>query len=102
MGCAGRVQEHGNAYRPARPPAATWTSNSDQSLARRPRGPSAQSVQFTSTCGQSTFSLNPVFLTPGLVIGRFRLADNLPFTFGARYQFAITPDFRPTPLTPGL
>jgi hypothetical protein len=44
--------------------------------------------------------INQVFLTPGLVIGRFRLADHLLFTFGAGYQFAVTPDFRPNPLTP--
>ena len=44
--------------------------------------------------------LNQVFLTPGLVIGRFRLADDLLFTFGAGYQFAVSPDYRPNPLTP--
>jgi len=43
--------------------------------------------------------LNQVFLTPGLVIGRFPLADHLLFAFGAGYQFAVTPDFGPNPLT---
>ncbi len=35
--------------------------------------------------------LNQVYLTPGLVIGRFALADDLRFTFGFGYQFAVAP-----------
>lgn len=44
--------------------------------------------------------LNQVYLTPGLVIGRFDLGDGLKFTTGAGYQFAVTPGYRAKPLTP--
>lgn len=44
--------------------------------------------------------LNQVFLTPGLVIGRFRLADGVAFTSGVGYQIAVSPNYRPSPLTP--
>jgi hypothetical protein len=44
--------------------------------------------------------LNQVFLTPGLVIGRFKLADGIMFTTGVGYQVAVSPNYRPSPLTP--
>jgi hypothetical protein len=44
--------------------------------------------------------LNQVFLTPGLVIGRFKLAEGILFTTGLGYQIAVAPNFRPSPLTP--
>jgi hypothetical protein len=44
--------------------------------------------------------LNQVFMTTGLVIGRFRITDGLQFTFGGGYQIALAPTFRPSPLTP--
>jgi len=44
--------------------------------------------------------LNQVYLTPGLVIGRFKVANGLLFTCGVGYQFAVAPAYRPTPLTP--
>jgi hypothetical protein len=44
--------------------------------------------------------LNQVFLTPGLVIGRFKVAEGLQFTCGAGYQIAVAPSYRPSPLTP--
>lgn len=44
--------------------------------------------------------LNQIYLTSGVVIGRFALADNLKATFGAGYQWALSPDFRASPLTP--
>jgi hypothetical protein len=44
--------------------------------------------------------LNQVFITTGLVIGRFRITDGLQFTFGGGYQIALAPTFRPSPLTP--
>jgi len=46
--------------------------------------------------------LNQVYLTPGLVIGRFSLSTEryLKFTFGLGYQVAVAPDFRAKPLTP--
>jgi len=44
--------------------------------------------------------LNQVYLTPGLVIGRFRLADGILFMTGVGYQIAVAPNYRPSPLTP--
>ncbi len=44
--------------------------------------------------------LNQVYLTPGLVIGRFRLANSILFTTGIGYQIAVAPNYRPSPLTP--
>lgn len=44
--------------------------------------------------------LNQVYLTPGLVIGRFRLADGILFTTGIGYQIAVAPNYRPSPMTP--
>jgi hypothetical protein len=44
--------------------------------------------------------LNQVFLTPGIVIGRFSLGEDLKFTFGFGYQSAVSPRFRAQPLTP--
>ena len=44
--------------------------------------------------------LNQVFLTPGLVIGRFSLSEDVKFTFGVGYQSAVSPHFRAKPLTP--
>ena len=44
--------------------------------------------------------LNQVFLTPGLVIGRFALGEDIKFTFGVGYQSAVSPSFRAKPLTP--
>jgi len=44
--------------------------------------------------------LNQVYLTPGLVIGRFRLADGVMFTTGAGYQIAVSPHYRASPMTP--
>ncbi len=44
--------------------------------------------------------LNQLFLTPGLVIGRFALGGDRFFTFGVGYQFAVSPSYRASPLTP--
>lgn len=46
--------------------------------------------------------LNQVYLTPGLVVGRFSLSTQryLKFTFGLGYQVAVSPPFRASPLTP--
>ena len=46
--------------------------------------------------------LNQVYLTPGVVVGRFSLNDDLKFTFGAGYQTAVAPSFRNKPLTPAF
>jgi hypothetical protein len=44
--------------------------------------------------------LNQLFLTPGLAIGRLTLSQTLKLTLGIGYQFAVSPDYRPKPLTP--
>ena len=44
--------------------------------------------------------LNQVFLTTGVVVGRFSLTDTLRFTFGAGCQFAVAPTYQPKPQTP--
>jgi hypothetical protein len=41
-----------------------------------------------------------VFLTPGVVLGRLSLTEQLKFTIGAGYQFAVEPHFQPSPLLP--
>ena len=44
--------------------------------------------------------LNQVYLTPGLVIGRFDIGHGVKFTTGAGYQIALAPPYRAKPLTP--
>ncbi len=44
--------------------------------------------------------LNQVYLTPGLVVGRFSLGGGLATTFGVGYQVAVAPSYRAKPLTP--
>ena len=44
--------------------------------------------------------LHQVYLTPGLVIGRFDIGHGLKFTTGAGYQIAVSPGYRAKPLTP--
>jgi hypothetical protein len=43
---------------------------------------------------------NQVFLTPGLVAGRFAVGGRLKLTFGVGYQVAVAPSYRPKPLLP--
>jgi hypothetical protein len=57
-------------------------------------------VNWTYYAGGQRNALNQVYLTPGLVIGRFDLSDVFRFTFGLGYQSAVSPDYRPKPLTP--
>ena len=44
--------------------------------------------------------LNQVYLTPGVVLGRFALTDALKLSVGVGYQSAVSPAYRATPLTP--
>ena len=46
--------------------------------------------------------LSQVFLTPGLVVGRLPLGNGLAASFGIGYQTALTPAYRPKPLTPAF
>ena len=45
--------------------------------------------------------LNQLYLTPGLVVGRFQLNDALKATFGpSAIRWRLPPDYRAKPLTP--
>jgi len=57
-------------------------------------------VNWTYYGGGQRSGLNQVYLTPGLVVGRFDLSQALKFTVGVGYQTAVSPDYRPKPLTP--
>ena len=57
-------------------------------------------VNWTYYASGQRGGLNQVFLTPGLVIGRFQLTDGFTFTTGIGYQVAVAPEYRPKPLTP--
>jgi hypothetical protein len=57
-------------------------------------------VNWTHFAGGQRHRLNQVFLTPGLVIGRFPITDVGRLTIGFGYQSAIAPRFRAKPLTP--
>src|ERR1700760_2980623 len=49
-------------------------------------------VNWTHYAGGSRDGLDQVYLTPGVVIGRFDLSKALKFTFGVGYQLAVAPD----------
>jgi hypothetical protein len=57
-------------------------------------------VNWTHYIGGRQDGKDQVFLTPGLVIGRFALSERLRFTFGFGYQFAVEPHFQSSPLLP--
>ena len=57
-------------------------------------------VNWTYYGGGQRNGLNQIYLTPGVVVGRFDLTQALKFTFGVGYQQAVSPDYRKTPLTP--
>lgn len=57
-------------------------------------------VNWTYFASGQRGGLNQVFLIPGLVIGRFKLAEGVTFTWGVGYQFAVSPEYRPSPLMP--
>ena len=44
--------------------------------------------------------LDQVYVTTGVVAGRFALGDRLGVTVGVGYQIALSPPYRPIPLTP--
>jgi hypothetical protein len=45
--------------------------------------------------------LNQLYLTTGVVVGRFRVNDRVRLNVGVGYQFAVAPAYRARPLTPG-
>jgi hypothetical protein len=57
-------------------------------------------ANWTHFIGGQRHGLNQVFLTPGLVVGRFAIADLGRPTLGIGYQTALAPRFRAKPLTP--
>ena len=57
-------------------------------------------VNWTYYANGQRGGLSQVYLTPGLVIGRFAVAEKLRGTFGFGYQVAVTPSYRSSPLTP--
>lgn len=57
-------------------------------------------VNWTYYANGQRGGLNQVYLTPGLVVGRFTLPDGLKFTFGAGYQAAVSPTYIAKPQTP--
>ena len=59
-------------------------------------------VNWTYYANGQRGGLNQVYLTPGVVVGRFILPNGMKFTFGVGYQAAITPTYIPKPLTPAF
>jgi hypothetical protein len=57
-------------------------------------------VNWTHFVGGQRGGLDQVFLTPGVVLGRFPLTNGVLFTTGVGYQFAVSPNYRANPLTP--
>ena len=57
-------------------------------------------VNYTEYPNGQRAGLNQVFLTPGLVVGRFPLTKDLKLTVGVGYQVAVAPSYRAKPLTP--
>ncbi|MFZ0695047.1 MAG: hypothetical protein WAN51_13050 [Alphaproteobacteria bacterium] len=57
-------------------------------------------INWTHYLGGQRGGKDQVFLTPGVVVGRFLLTDRLKFTVGAGYQFAIEPHYQASPLLP--
>ena len=57
-------------------------------------------VNWTYYANGQRGGLNQIYLTPGVVVGRFSLSDKLKFTFGVGYQAAVTPTYIAKPQTP--
>jgi hypothetical protein len=54
----------------------------------------------TTWSGGARSGLNQLFMTAGVIFGRFQLAEHARFIVGGGYQFALSPKLVPTPLTP--
>jgi hypothetical protein len=59
-------------------------------------------VSWTYYANGQRGGLNQVYLTPGLLLGRFSLSDRLKLTFGVGYQAAVAPALVVKPLTPAF
>lgn len=57
-------------------------------------------VNYTHWADGERSGKDQVFLTPGLILGRFKLAEDVNFIVGAGYQFAVTPETTKPVLTP--
>lgn len=57
-------------------------------------------INWTHYLDGSRDGKDQVFLTPGIVVGRFSLTGRLKFTFGIGYQFAVEPHYQASPLLP--
>lgn len=57
-------------------------------------------ANWTWYAGGQRSGLNQLYITAGVVAGRFQLTRELKLTVGGGYQFAVAPDYRPKPLTP--
>jgi len=57
-------------------------------------------VNDTYWSGGERSGKNQVLLTPGIVIGRFKLQNRLKANFGVGYQFAVSPALVKEPITP--
>jgi hypothetical protein len=54
----------------------------------------------TTWSGGSRRGLNQLFMTVGVILGRFQLSQHARFIIGGGYQFALSPDLVAAPLTP--
>jgi hypothetical protein len=57
-------------------------------------------VNYTHWADGERSGKDQVFLTPGLILGRFQLAENTNLIVGAGYQFPVTPQTTKPVLTP--
>jgi hypothetical protein len=54
----------------------------------------------TTWSGGARGGLNQLFMTAGVIFGRFQLSQHARFIIGGGYQFALSPKLVPAPLTP--
>lgn len=61
-------------------------------------------IEFNDTAwsGGARRGLNQLFMTVGVIFGRFELAEHARFIVGGGYQFALSPKLVPAPLTPAF
>ena len=59
-------------------------------------------IEFNDTTwsGGARRGLNQLFMTVGLILGRFQVSEHGKIIIGGGYQFALSPNLVPSPLTP--